>query len=304
MQAAPSPPSILTIGETMALVTPAVPAPLEAASDFLLDVAGAESNVASHVAAMGCRAHWVGRLGSDALGRRVRRILGDRGVDTTHAEEDPSAATGVLFKNPGSSVMYYRSESAGSRLGPSALDAVEAIRPDLVHVSGVTAALSESCNALVWDLARRLSGTTTLLSFDVNFRATLWGREVAAVQLRAIAELSDLVFVGLDEARALWDVRTPEDVRELLARPRVLVVKDGDVGATEFCDGDRTFAPAIATDVLEPIGAGDAFAAGYLARYLSGAGPLERLEAGHRRARSVLRTTLDYSVHAQMEGAE
>jgi 2-dehydro-3-deoxygluconokinase len=84
----------------------------------------------------------------------------------------------------------------------------------------------------------------------------------------------------------------------LLPEPTTLVVKDGDVGATEFrraAGADhRTFVPAIPTDVVEAIGAGDAFAAGYLAALLQGADATARLQGGHQRAHLVLQSTSDF----------
>ena len=119
------------------------------------------------------------------------------------------------------------------------------------------------------------------MAFDVNHRAALWAPGAAASALLPLARRADLVFVGLDEAECLWHTATADDVRALLPEPTTLVVKDGDVGATEFrraAGADhRTFVPAIPTEVVEAVGAGDAFAAGYLAALLQGADAAARL---------------------------
>ena len=113
-----------------------------------------------------------------------------------------------------------------------------------------------------------------------------------------LARRADLVFVGLDEAECLWHTATADDVRALLPEPTTLVIKDGDVGATEYRRAagadDRTFAPAIPTEVVEAVGAGDAFAAGYLAALLQGADATARLLGGHHRAHLVLQSTSDF----------
>jgi 2-dehydro-3-deoxygluconokinase len=144
----------------------------------------------------------------------------------------------------------------------------------------------------------RVSRSDAVLSFDVNHRPSLWQQGAAAPALLALARRCDLVFVGLDEADALWGCDTPAHVRAVLPEPARLVVKDGDIGATEFdtVDGAEltTFVPAIATEVVEPVGAGDAFAAGYLAALLNGADAAARLRAGHERARLVLLSTSDF----------
>jgi 2-dehydro-3-deoxygluconokinase len=169
---------------------------------------------------------------------------------------------------------------------------------EIVHVSGITPALSHSCAALIATVVDRVSAGRGILSFDVNHRAALWEPGVAAPTLLALARRADLVFVGLDEAYDLWGSVDADAVRELIPSPTQLVVKDGDVGATEFhrfANADvRSFAPAIETEVVEAVGAGDAFAAGYLAAQLQGADAGERLIAGHRRAHLVLQSTSDF----------
>jgi 2-dehydro-3-deoxygluconokinase len=138
-----------------------------------------------------------------------------------------------------------------------------------------------------------VAGSPASLSFDVNYRAALWGGRDAGAELRELAAQADIVFVGLDEAQVLWGTATPQDVRDLLPGPSVVVVKDGDVGATEFHGSESCFVPAIPTDVVEAVGAGDAFAAGYLSAHLRGLDSGERLRAGHRQASLVLQSTSD-----------
>ncbi|MBM2613986.1 sugar kinase [Actinoplanes sp. LDG1-06] len=278
---------VACLGETMVLVTPAGPLARGGAAE--IDVAGAESTVACCLAQLGVRSAWVSRVGDDPQGELVRSRVGGFGVDVSGVEVDPAAPTGVFFKDPGpdTRVYYYRDGSAASRLGP------ETVVPDarFVHLSGITPALSVSCAALV----ERLLATRTC-SFDVNYRARLWSPDVAAPVLRALAARAAIVFVGLDEARTLWDVSGPDDVRALLPEPELLVVKDGDVGVTSYGPHGLAFAPAPEVDVVEPVGAGDAYAAGYLAGMLRGWDEHERLKLGHRVAGATLRVTGDVAV--------
>ncbi|KRE26335.1 carbohydrate kinase [Agromyces sp. Soil535] len=279
----------------MALVAPALAEPLETAADFHLDPGGAEANVASHLTALGRRAAWAGAVGDDALGRRIVRQLADRGVDTRWVTADADAPTGVYFKDPGRGVRYYRQGSAASRLGPSFVAGLPLGGVRLLHLSGITPALSPSCDALVDALLDAAAAAGVPVSFDVNHRPALWtSTDAAARRLRALAGRVDLVFVGLDEAAGLWGAETADDVRALLPGPPIVVVKDGGVGATGF-DADRAVhEPALAAEVVEAVGAGDAFAAGYLAEWLGGAPPAERLRAGHERAVLVLGDTADF----------
>lgn len=292
-------PRLITIGETMALVTPARAESLATATEIRLLAGGAESNVAAHAAHLGVAAAWVSAVGDDALGTRVRGDVARHGVDVRWAVRDPDAQTGVYFKDPGRGVRYYRRDSAAARMGPASVADVPLEKAEVVHISGITPALSRSCAALIDTVVDRVSAGPGVLSFDVNHRAALWEPGVAAPALLALARRAELVFVGLDEAEGLWGAADADAVRDLIPAPRLLVVKDGDVGATEFHrEGaeveTRTFAPAIKTEVVEAVGAGDAFAAGYLAALLGGSGAAERLAAGHRRAHLVLQSTSDF----------
>ena len=293
-------PDVLAVGETMALVAPSRAESLETAVDFHVDAGGAEANVASHLAALGLRAAWGGAVGDDALGRRLVRQLADRGVDTRWVTVDAGAPTGLYVKDPGRGVDYYRAGSAASRLGPGDVSALPLDRVRLLHLSGITPALSASCVALVDALFDAADDHGVPVSFDVNHRAALWpSTDAAARRLRDLAARATVAFVGRDEAEGLWGVSGAGGVRALLPEPAVLVVKDGDVGATEFArrDGggdDVVHVPALTVELVEPVGAGDAFAAGYLHAWLDGATSADRLAAGHARAVLVLADTADF----------
>lgn len=297
MDSAASTPRLITLGETMVMVTPSHAESLAAADELRLHIGGAESNVAIHAAAVGVDTAWVSAVGADVLGGRVREAVARRGVDVTWVRTVQDAPTGVYFKDPGRGVLYYRRGSAASQMDPDAIADVPLEQAEVVHISGITPALSETCAALIDAVITRVTASPALLSFDVNHRASLWEPGEAAPTLRALARRADLVLVGLDEAHDVWGCDTPDDVRRLLPEPARLVVKDGAVGATEYARdaaGDTvTFVPATPTEVVEPVGAGDAFAAGYLAALLNGADATGRLAAGHARARLVLRSTSD-----------
>ena len=285
---------VLAIGETMALVTPQRAESLEVAEDFSVEIGGAESNAACHLAHSGHRVEWFGALGDDALGRRTRARIAAHGVDTARVIMSPSAPTGLYVKNPGAGVTYYRRGSAASRLGPADLERIDWSAIRIVHLSGITPALSESCRALVNTAIDAAHANGVTVSFDVNLRSSLWDSDdEAAVVLLDIARRSDIVLVGRDEAEALWGSATADDVRALLSATAHLVVKDADIEAIEFSEAGRIVAPAHRVEVVEPVGAGDAFAAGWLSGLLLGEDSATRLQAGHSRAASALASTKD-----------
>lgn len=295
------PPSghVVCVGETMAALAPTPSGPLVDADRLSLSVAGAESNVAMYLADHGIPVTWLSALGDDPLGARVRAAVAAAGVDVTHVSTDPARPTGLMLKNPspaGTRVHYYRKGSAASALGPDLLDH-EALRTAaLVHFTGITPALSSSCRDLVTHaLAVTAAERPYALSFDVNHRAALWPEGAAPQALRDLAGRADIVFVGLDEAQDLWGADlTAAAVRELLPAPRIVVVKDGSREATAFTASDTTTVPAPRVEVTEPVGAGDAFAAGFLTGLLRGE-PLSRsLRLGHITAASALSVSGDH----------
>ncbi|MEU5140422.1 sugar kinase [Streptomyces sp. NPDC021139] len=290
---------VVCLGETMAAMAPAPSHSLDDAESLCLSVAGAESNVAMYLADLGVPVSWLSAVGDDALGRRVRSAVARAGVDVSGVRTDPARPTGLLLKEPGATgtrVHYYRGGSAASALGPGLLDDPRIGGAALVHLTGVTPALSPTCRALVERaLHTPPERRTHAVSFDVNHRPALWPPGTAAPVLRELADRADIVFVGLDEAQGLWgaDLRAT-DVRRMLSRPRVLVVKDGGRGATAFTERGECTVPALATEVVEPVGAGDAFAAGFLAGLCGGTDLTRALRLGHLTAASALKVVGDH----------
>jgi len=287
---------VVCLGETMAQVIPA-DGGLEHAQSFAITTAGAESNVAISLSRLGTAASWAGYLGQDPLGRRVLDDLREAAVDTSLVREIEGRRTGVFFKNPdasGSTVYYYRADSAATLMDADYAARVLSTRPRCVHVTGVTPALSPTCRESVTALAEGAGHTAAILSFDVNYRPALWpDRETAADCIVRVARRSDIVFVGLDEAQALWGCAAAEDVRRMLPEPAHLIVKDGAHEAVVFAGGDRMSVPALVVDVVEPVGAGDAFAAGWLHGHLGGHDDVVSTRLGHLMAGVALRSHSD-----------
>ncbi|MET4003239.1 MULTISPECIES: sugar kinase [Arthrobacter] len=289
---------VVAVGETMAVVTPTLAEPLEMASGFSVETAGAESNLAQWLADWGHSAAWVSRVGNDPLGRRIVRTLKNHGVNTTYVSVDPQAPTGVMFKDPGinsTTVHYYRKNSAAALMGAGTVESLPWGSFRLLHLTGITPALSSSCAALVQMLFDRAKRERVPVSFDVNYRPGLWGVQDAQAVLLNYARQADYTFVGLDEAQVLWPgLGSADDVRELIPNAGTLIIKDGALGATEFNSQGSTFVPAPLVQVVEAVGAGDAFAAGYLSAVLENGQALERLQRGHQFAARALASTLDF----------
>jgi 2-dehydro-3-deoxygluconokinase len=268
-----------------------------------LSVAGAESNVAIGLARLGHSVRWIGRVGNDELGQLVRRTLNAEGV-TTSAITDPDRLTGLILFEPRLvdvvRVHYYRSGSAGSVV--SAADVLDTLVPGVrvLHVTGVTAALSEESAEAVHAATRHAHELGILVSLDINYRARLWTPETARQTLRGLVPAIDLVFASEPELqilapRAGGDATTA--ARQLIADGvETVVIKRGEQGATAHTRHQTVAADARKVRVIDVIGAGDAFVAGFLS------GTLDGLDLAARLDRATALGAFAVACHGDWEG--
>ncbi|MGK5678187.1 sugar kinase [Actinoplanes sp. URMC 104] len=269
---------LLTFGETMGLVAADGIGPLAHARSFSFGIGGAESNVAIGVARLGGEATWLGRVGPDATGALIAGRIAASGVRTLAITDESFTGLMVRHRRSGefTQVDYHRAGSAGSRLSPADVPAAELTAASIVHVTGITPALSETARAAVFQSVETARAAGVPVSVDVNYRAKLWSRFDAAPVLRDLVSRADVVFASPEEAALFVD---DGDVPAALAElgPAEVVVKDGGRGCVALIEGKRYEVPALPVTVVDPVGAGDAFVAGYLADRLAGAAAADRL---------------------------
>ena len=280
----------------MLALAPPTGASLRNAPALLVDHAGAESNTCVGLARLGLRTAWVSCLGADAAGDRILAAIRAEGVDVQWVERIAARPTGLMLKDPDAGVQYYRRESAASAMGPALLDPVPVSEARAVLVTGVTALIGAAAQAAGLVLLERARGLRVV---DPNLRAGLWGSDRRAALVRPFVERCDLVLAGFDELAEILgagsaggegaagrDVRTEDaGAAEALARaatalgPREVVVRSASsVGALAggvWCELDIRRDAAV-----DPIGAGDAFNAGYIAVRLRGGTVESALRAG------------------------
>ncbi|WP_329306410.1 sugar kinase [Streptomyces sp. NBC_01260] len=298
---------VVCLGESMVTFLPSQPGRLADVPSFGRGIGGAESNVACALAKAGHRAAWVSRVGADGFGDHLVDAISAYGVDTSAVRRDPARPTGIYFRTATDraadvhEVAYYRAGSAASAMSPANVPREALLARRVLHLSGITAALSADCLALLRELTAPRPGRP-LVSFDVNHRPGLWrGGDASPGVLLDLARGADLVFVGEDEAQEAWGVVGAEAIRAALPEPAVLVVKRGAEGATVFSRlrpgaglsaspgaDSVTDVPALRVDVVAPVGAGDAFAAGFLSATLRGLPVRDRARHGHLMAAAVL----------------
>ncbi|MGW0418826.1 sugar kinase [Streptomyces sp. NPDC003015] len=224
----------------MVTFLPSRPGRLADVPSFDRAIGGAESNVACGLAAAGHAVRWVSRVGADGFGDHLIETIGGYGVDTSAVGRDASRPTGVYFRTAGDratdahEVAYYRAGSAASAMSAANVDLSVVRAARVLHLSGITAALSSGCLELLRELTAP-GADRPLVSFDVNHRAGLWRDTDGPRVLLELARRADLVFVGEDEAEEAWGVTGgPSGIRAVLPEPGVLVVKQGSLGATAF----------------------------------------------------------------------
>lgn len=276
---------LFTFGETMGLISALDIGPLEAARGFRYGIGGAESNVAIGVARLGGSATWFGRLGADATGAMIGRRLSAENVEVL-AVFDDRHPTGLMVKHHrfahAAHLDYHRAGSAATVLAPADLPAAAIKNAAILHVTGITPALSASAADTVFAAVELARDAGTVVSVDVNYRAKLWRPEVAAPVLRRLVTRSDIVFAGPEEARLVLGPDAPtSDIELALALstlgPTESIVKNGARGATAVVRGDRYQRDALPVHAIDTVGAGDAFVAGYLAEHLRHCTPDVRL---------------------------
>ncbi|MFD7437864.1 sugar kinase [Streptomyces sp. NPDC059861] len=237
---APDVVDVVALGESMVTFLPSRPGRLADVPSFARGIGGAESNVACVLAAAGHATRWVSRVGEDGFGDHLVEAIGAYGVDVSAVRRDPARPTGVYFRTAGDragdghEVAYYRAGSAASAMTVENVDMAAIRAARVLHLSGITAALSADCLRLLRELTAPAAGRP-LISFDVNHRPGLWRDADGARVLLELARRADIVFVGEDEAEEAWGVTGgAAAIRALLPEPAVLVVKDGARGATVF----------------------------------------------------------------------
>ncbi|MFF0743930.1 sugar kinase [Streptomyces sp. NPDC004111] len=260
-------PDVVVCGEAMLLMLAEPGVPLERATAFRRSVAGAESNVATGLARLGHPVRWLGRLGDDPAGRAVLALLRAEGIDTSYVITDPAAPTGLLLRDSHPAhaidVQYYRAGSAASLLDARELSADLLSGARVLHLTGITPMLSPSAHRAVLRLFELAEAAGVRVSFDPNVRLKLgaperWREVVAPLLARA-----DLVLAGEDELELLGVAAA-----DLADGERTVVVKHRDKSASCLRRGEEWRRPVFRVPVTDPVGAGDAFAAGFLGALL------------------------------------
>lgn len=291
-------PEMITFGESMALMIPAGSKGIEYSQMFDKSFAGAESNVAIGVARLGHRAGWFGRLGKDPLGSAILKQIRGEGVDVSRAELTTEAPTGLIIREVvggKSSVFYYRKHSAASLMKPAHLDESYIKQAKILHITGITPALSASCKATVLEAIAMAQRNGVKVCFDPNLRLKLWTIEEARETLLAIAEQCDYFLPGLDELKLLYQTEDFQTIINLLKALKITCVIKGDDETFLLEKGSLSSVPYYKVDqVIDTVGAGDGFCAGFITGLLKQYTYKEAIRLGNVIGSMVIQMEGDY----------
>ena len=278
-------PDLVTIGETMVLILlDSEDVPSELKLNGKLSFGGAESNVAVGLSRLGHKTRWISALGCDSLGQFIADAIAREGVEvavTFQTERNSGLMIKSLSATQERKVSYYRSGSAASYLSSEDIADNHLEDSQIIHLTGILPALSNVTRTATLDLAKRAKLLGKFLSFDVNFRPALWDESRAKFVMQEIASNADIVFGDRYELGLL--VEDPNlSTHELLAKvqslcPKQVILKLAEAGALGLIEGEFFEQSSFPVKLVDTVGAGDAFVAGYLSGLLEGLSKKDRM---------------------------
>lgn len=268
---------IITLGETMVLFTPDRSGMLRYMDQFSAQIGGAESNVAIGLVRLGHNAGWISRLGNDEFGWKIFQYLRGEGIDLSQVQFDNNFPTGIYFKEMLNSeevrVQYYRSNSAATQIQPSDLNEKYIASAKYLHITGITPLLSDSCYETIMKAIGIARKNNVKVIFDPNLRKKLCSESGSKDMLLDISAKADIVLPGKVEGEFLTGETTPKSIAKVLHEngSSIVIVKLGEKGAYYFSEDNEGYVAAHPVkQLIDPVGAGDGFAAGVLSGFLDG----------------------------------
>src|SRR5699024_645529 len=280
---------VVTLGETMVLFDPIIDGPLRYVDQFRKRIGGAESNLAIGLARLGKKVGWISQLGNDELGEFVQSFIRGEGVDTSQVTMLDEASTGVYIKERvregKTQVYYYRTDSAASKLDAKNINWEYIKQAKIIHLSGITPLLSENNWRVIEEVFSFAKKNNITISFDPNIRINLWkSSKTAKKRLLWLSEESDILLAGLEEAKSLLNKNyCIDEITKHFYKKGVkyTILKDGSIGTYFSSKNSKGFFPSFKVNyVVDPIGAGDGFNAGFLSSILEGKSIEEGVKTG------------------------
>lgn len=267
---------IITIGDAMIAFNPSDTGPMKFVPSFTRNIGGAELNVAIGCARLGLEAGWISRLGDDEFGKYIRNFARGEGIDTTQVNFVKGYPTSLNFKEimeDGSvRTFYYREKSPTAAMTPDDLSEDYFKHARVLHITGIFPGVAENNLDVMYkaiELAKRYGLT---ISFDPNIRLKLWSKEAISRISKSFLPAVDILLAGTEEMKIILGESEPEKIIEACKPYDIdhIVLKQGENGAVGYHNKQLIDAPAVPPrKVVDTVGAGDGFDAGYLYGYLN-----------------------------------
>lgn len=270
---------VTTFGESLLRLSVPIGRPLELSSRLDISIAGSESNVLAILAQLGHRCSWKSSLPENALGRLVANQFRLRGIELSGVVWRENGRLGNYFVEMVApprtiQVFYDRENSCVTQMTPKQIDWDALLDTRLLHLTGITPALSEGCHDIIQEAVVRARAAGVPVSFDVNYRGKLWTVDEAAKTLLPLLKGVTLLFCAKRDAEKLFGMSgTPEEVIEQLAQKtesQHIVISIGSKGAIGWDGQQFIHQSAYETTIIDALGAGDALAAGVIHGWLEG----------------------------------
>lgn len=306
---------IVTIGETMVLFYPFENRSLKYTSLFSKTIAGAESNVAIGLSRLGKNTRWIGRLGQDPFGDMIVSALTSENIELSKVTRDESAPTSVFFKDMSivgdPEVFYYRKGSASSKWGVNHVQKDWFADARILHMSGITPALGANTLAFTRECMEVAKSLGLTISLDPNIRYKLWDEENAREALLSLVPLCDIFLPGMEEAQFLLGEKPVEQLAKEFINlgATTVAIKLGEDGAFGMQEDDYTYTVPgeKVTNIVDTVGAGDAFATGFLSVVADNPANFDLMKAlirGNKLGAIAIQTKGDWETLPSMEVIE
>lgn len=267
---------VLTVGESMVVLSPKNFGAMRYSNEFTRFFAGAESNVAIALTRLGHSVSWASQIGNDELGLALLSFIRGEGVDTSFVKVSDAGPTGLLFKEIRHSddirIQYYRDGSAASYMEPNLLSEVSFTKLKIFHVTGITPGLSDTAFQTIMQALEWCKKYEVTVVFDPNIREKFLKKPGYTKKLEQILHYTDVFIPNIQEAEHLLKANTMKQQVNVAFSygVKTIIIKDGQTGAFYFTNSEEGFAPHYHVEVVDSVGAGDAFASGVISGILAG----------------------------------
>jgi len=270
---------VLLIGEPMGIFTASDYGDLTEVQSYNRGVSGAEANVSIGLARLGIDVDFVTRVGDDPFGKYIINYLKEENVGINYAEIDEANRTGLQLKEKvergDPKTAYFRRDTAFQRLNLELIDQIDFSNIDLVHITGIPPAVSNSVREATFYLIKQAEDNDCFITFDPNIRESLWESDILMeFVLNEMASHADIVLPGIDEGKRLTEFNFPDEIADyyLNLGAKGVVIKTGSEGAfMKKQNEELKNIPGYKVDqVADTVGAGDGFSVGVISGYLDG----------------------------------